>query len=94
MQGRQLLVTAVAWLAACLIAPLALAGEVNVNTASAETIADELTGVGMSKAEAIVAYRKKYGAFNDVEDLLRVKGVGPRILEENAGAIRLSSDDD
>lgn len=77
-----------------LIAGSALAGEVNVNTASAETIADELKGVGKTKADAIVAYRKQHGAFARVEDLLRVQGVGPRILEDNAGDIRLTTPED
>ena len=34
---------------------------VNINTASAETIANALKGVGLSKAEAIVAYRSANG---------------------------------
>ena len=41
---------------------LALAGPVNVNSADAETLAKELNGVGLSKAQAIVEYREKFGA--------------------------------
>ena len=38
------------------VAPVAaLAGPVNINTADAETISNELQGVGMSKAQAIVS---------------------------------------
>jgi len=80
-------------LAACLLVillpPVALAGPVNVNTADAATLSAELTGVGMAKAEAIVAYREANGPFRSVDDLVRVKGIGSRTLEMNRGNIRL-----
>ena len=38
-----------------------LAGPVNINTADAETISAELNGIGLSKAKAIIEYRKKHG---------------------------------
>ena len=37
---------------------LALAGPVDVNSADAETLSAELTGIGMTKALAIVEYRQ------------------------------------
>ena len=40
------------------ISSLCYAGTVNINTADAEAIAAEIKGIGMVKAEAIVAYRK------------------------------------
>ena len=40
-----------------------------------------LPGIGESKAEAILAYRKKNGPFRAVEDLLNVPGIGESILE-------------
>ena len=36
---------------------------VNVNTASAEEIAEGLDGVGLRKAEAIIDYREQNGPF-------------------------------
>lgn len=54
---------------------------VNINTATATQIADALKGVGISKAEAIVAYRENYGYFTSVDDLVAVKGIGNIILE-------------
>ena len=54
-------------------------------------LATELEGVGLSKAEAIVAYRQEHGPFKSPEDLLEVKGVGPRILEQNRANIKLNS---
>ena len=71
----------------------ALAGPVNVNTADAATIAAELTGIGMVRAQAIVEYREANGPFRSIEDLLAVSGIGPRVLEQNRADIRLSDED-
>ncbi len=62
---------------------------VNINQADAETLAQNLDGVGHSRAEAIVKYRKAYGPFLAVDDLLEVKGVGPSILDNNRERITL-----
>ncbi|MEM6640143.1 MAG: ComEA family DNA-binding protein [Pseudomonadota bacterium] len=69
------------------------AGPVNVNTADAETLASELTGIGLSKARAIVAYRTANGPFTDIAELANVKGVGARLLEKNLDDVRLSDPD-
>ncbi len=63
---------------------------VNINTADAETLAAVLNGVGLSRAEAIVAYRQEHGAFNDVYDLANVKGIGDRTVEQNEDRILLT----
>jgi len=64
-----------------------LAGPVNINTADAETLATELSGVGPALAAAIVADRQANGMFTSPESLTRVKGIGNRILELNDGNI-------
>lgn len=61
----------------------AFAGPVNVNTADAETLSAELKGVGISKAIAIVEYRKANGPFRSADDLAKVKGIGERTVEVN-----------
>jgi competence protein ComEA len=66
---------------------VALAGPVDVNTADAETISAELRGIGLSRAAAIVEYRKQNGPFRSVDDLLEVKGIGERTLEINENNI-------
>jgi len=69
----------------------ALPGDtVNINTASAEALAEMLDGVGAARAQAIVAYRKQHGEFVDIEELLDVAGIGPRVLENNRDRIVLS----
>ena len=64
------------------------AGPVNINTADAETLAAELDGIGIARAEAIVKDRQSNGPFEDPEDLGRVKGVGQWIVEQNRANIR------
>jgi competence protein ComEA len=72
-----------------LIPAASWAGPVNINTADASTLAKELEGIGPSKAQAIVDFREKNGAFKSAEDLLKVDGIGPRVLELNKANIRL-----
>ena len=66
-----------------LSASLLNAAPVNINTADAETLARELNGIGHSKAEAIVAYRKLHGPYRQVEDLGNVKGIGIATIDRN-----------
>ena len=69
---------------------LVLAGPVDINTADAETISAELKGVGLTKAKAIVEYRKKHGPFRSADDLSLVKGIGERTVELNRSDIMVS----
>lgn len=64
-------------------APAAPAAKVNLNSADAETLARELNGIGETKAHAIVEYRQANGAFESVDELLEVKGIGEATLEKN-----------
>ena len=68
----------------------AIAGPVNLNSADAATLARELDGIGPAKAQAIVEFRQKNGPFKSPEDLLKVEGIGDKVLEQNRGNIRLS----
>ena len=77
-------------LVACILPALALAGPVNINTADAQQLASELDGVGLAKAEAIIRYREQNGAFATPEELVKVQGIGDRILDANAGNILVS----
>jgi competence protein ComEA len=75
-------------IAAAMFAQTAIAA-VNVNKANAEQIAEELKGIGISKASAIVAYREKNGPFKTVEQLTEVKGIGLKTVEKNRTEILL-----
>ena len=70
--------------------PAFAATPVNINTADAQTIATSLDGVGLSKAQAIVTYRKAHGAFKNVDEVGDVKGIGTKTLARNRDAIHLS----
>lgn len=63
--------------------------QINLNTAGAEEIAEALTGVGIKKAQAIVAYRNQHGKFTKIEELAAVKGIGVSTLTKNQGRILL-----
>ncbi|MCJ7592553.1 MAG: helix-hairpin-helix domain-containing protein [Woeseiaceae bacterium] len=69
---------------------LSFAGQVDINTANAETISAELNGIGLSKAKAIVEYREKHGPFRTADDLTLVKGIGEKTLERNRSDIKVS----
>lgn len=60
---------------------------VNINLADAETIAENLVGIGASKAKAIIDYRKLHGDFRSPDDLIKVKGIGLKLLERNSAFI-------
>lgn len=62
---------------------------VNINTASAEEIASKLKGIGLKKAQAIVAYREANGQFTSKEGLTAVKGIGDSTLMQNSELISL-----
>jgi len=62
---------------------------ININTANAEQIATTMTGIGESKAKAIVEYRKSHGKFKSLEDLENVDGIGTKTVEKNKDKISL-----
>ena len=50
------------------------AGKVNINQASKETLMT-LSGIGESKADAIIRYRDEQGSFHSIEELMNVPGI-------------------
>ena len=66
----------IAALAALTLSSIAVAAPVNINSASAEQIAEALNGIGMSKAQAIVDYRAAYGLFSSADEIVFVRGIG------------------
>ena len=75
------------------IAPVAqvvapVSTKVNINTASAAQLASgKLKGIGLAKAKTIIAYRTEHGKFNTIEELAKVKGIGPKLFERNRDLI-------
>ncbi|CDR60827.1 ComE operon protein 1 [Staphylococcus schweitzeri] len=55
--------------------------KVNLNTASASELMS-VPGVGQTKANAIIEHRNQQGAFQDIEELKKVKGFGSKTFEK------------
>jgi competence protein ComEA len=68
---------------------LAQESVVNINTATAEQLADTLVGIGPSKAAAIVSYRDAHGDFENIDELINVQGIGMRTVDRNRDRITL-----
>ena len=68
---------------------MSMAQAVNINTADVQNLADELNGVGIKKAQAIVAWRDANGRFETQNDLTNVKGIGAKTVEKNKADIQL-----
>ena len=79
----KLLTTVLAGLLLALTVAARAADSVDINTATAEMLAEAIDGVGMHKAQAIVRYREQHGPFTSVDHLVEVNGIGPRILERS-----------
>jgi len=61
---------------------------VSLNSASRAEL-ETLPGIGPKTAEAIMAYRSERGAFSSIEELINVKGIGPKKMEKMRPFLRL-----
>mgnify|MGYP001822859095 CR=1 FL=1 len=66
--------------------------KVDINQADAATLAQALDGVGMVKAQEIVAYREQFGNFRSIDQLAEVSGIGPATIERNRDRILVRLD--
>ncbi|PTR24668.1 competence protein ComEA [Luteibacter sp. OK325] len=79
-------------LSALLFTTPAMAGApVNINTADANALAQALDGVGLAKAQAIVAWREANGDFDSADQLTSVKGIGQSLVDRNRESIQLDA---
>ena len=62
---------------------------IDVNTATAEELAEALHGIGMAKARAIIEYREENGQFEHIDELVSVRGIGLRTVDRNRDRIEL-----
>lgn len=61
---------------------------VDINTAS-YSLLEHIAGISSSVAKNIVAYRDENGEFNDINQIKKVKRLGPAAFEQSAGFIRI-----
>mgnify|MGYP003574270346 CR=1 FL=1 len=62
--------------------------QVNINKADAKSLTTH-KGIGKDRAQKIIDYREKNGPFQKAEDLLKVKGIGKKIFEQNKNFITI-----
>jgi competence protein ComEA len=78
------------WLSVLILMTLTgivFAAPIDINTADAAALANAITGVGQKKAQLIVDYRESHGPFATIDDLAKVKGIGPKTIEKNRANI-------
>jgi competence protein ComEA len=56
-------------------------GAVDINNANVKELSS-LKGIGVKKAEAIVTFRKGH-CFKSVDEIVKVKGIGKKFLQQN-----------
>lgn len=56
-------------------------GKINLNTASMEELVT-LKGIGVSRAQAIIQYREEHGAFQNIEEIMNISGIGKSTYEK------------
>ena len=62
--------------------------QVNINVSTVAQL-ETLKGVGSHRAKAIVQYRNEIGKYTHIAQLTAVKGIGPKIIEDNKERIIL-----
>ncbi|MCO4799049.1 MAG: helix-hairpin-helix domain-containing protein [Colwelliaceae bacterium] len=61
---------------------------VDINQADPKALLS-LKGIGKKKAQAIINYRQKNGDFTDINDLLKVQGIGMHVVKENKNRLKI-----
>jgi competence protein ComEA len=54
---------------------------ININKANSAQL-QTLNGIGPTKAQEILKYRKSHGGFKSVDELVNVKGIGPKTVQK------------
>lgn len=62
-------------------APASVQFPIDLNRATAEQL-EAIPGIGPTLAQRIIEYRQTHGRFHSVEELLEVRGIGPKRLEQ------------
>jgi len=55
--------------------------KININSANIDELL-QISGIGESKAKAIIEHRKEFGDFSKIEDIMNVSGIGEALYEK------------
>jgi len=66
--------------------------KIDINRATTAQLSYHLKGIGPKKAWAIVQYRKQHGLFKTVDELQKVKGIGPKTIAKNRKKLMVNSE--
>ena len=86
---KRFLISCVVVIMVMVFLPTLLAQEIekiNINKASAVELS-QLKRIGPKISQRIVEYREKHGPFETPEDIVKVKGIGPKTFELNKDRI-------
>lgn len=61
---------------------------VNLNKSTVDDLVT-LKGVGLKKAQAILAYRQEVGRFKSIDELIKIKGIGKKVLMDNKARLTI-----
>ena len=65
-------------------------GKVNINTATAQQLDNDLPEIGTVMAKRIVDYREKNSNFKTIEDIKNVSGIGDKTFEKIRNTITVN----
>ncbi|MFA7331812.1 MAG: helix-hairpin-helix domain-containing protein [Candidatus Delongbacteria bacterium] len=71
--------------------PVLRTGPLDLNRADSLALLD-LPGIGPTKVGAMLEWRRRHGRFRQVDDLLKVKGIGPGTLKRLRDQVRVADD--
>ncbi len=71
--------------------PVVRTGPLDLNRADSLALLD-LPGIGPTKVSAMLDWRRRHGRFRQVDDLLKVKGIGPGTLKRLRDQVRVAED--
>ncbi len=54
---------------------------ININNADYDDLI-KIPGMGRTNAKRVIEYREKHGSFNDISEIVKVKGIGPKRYEK------------
>ena len=87
-RSKKIAAILVCMLAVLYMTPVMGQGKININTASKEQLMT-MKGVGEAIAQRIIEYREAT-PFQTIEDIVKVKGIGTKLLESNKHLISVT----